>query len=453
MHLVRLALGARGATYPVLLTEVARSLAKWSSRYAPAPPDETPPPLHPSGPTSPRPLPQASPLRAPLRPIPSRERWNDPARWDLLGALHARGPPVGRGISAQAAAPAEGGPAPAPASAEAAKRDEALSHFDLGLSHFDRAEWSAALAEFLQARDLYPTRAATKNAALCMRHEKRFDEALDMFEALDPRLPRSLRGGSRPRRGRDRRAETIVGTLGVTGAEPGASIVIDGKARGAFPLAAPLRVSVGSHVVRVFKEGFQPFERRIDIASGRTASIAAILAPLARSGRLRVVEQTGKVLDVVVDAVFVGKTPWEGERRPRYPQRAAARRRGVGTQPVVAPVTADVETPITLAAEELDASARIEPTPGGAIVAIDRVSVGRGVWDGRLRSGPHRIEVTAEGFVPSTLDVAIRPRERERFAVSLDRDPTSPPWGAAPERTSCSRSTARSPSPARSAGK
>jgi hypothetical protein len=56
-----------------------------------------------------------------------------------------------------------------------ARKQEALTHFELGLAHFDRAEWSAALAEFLEARTLYPTRAATKNVAICMRHESRYD--------------------------------------------------------------------------------------------------------------------------------------------------------------------------------------------------------------------------------------------------------------------------------------
>jgi len=53
--------------------------------------------------------------------------------------------------------------APAPP-VEQARKDEAKNHFDVGLAHLDRSEWSAALAEFLRSRELFPTRAGTKNA-------------------------------------------------------------------------------------------------------------------------------------------------------------------------------------------------------------------------------------------------------------------------------------------------
>lgn len=84
------------------------------------------------------------------------------------------------------AQPAPGGsssPAPAPATGDAAK-DDARGHFDLGISHFDREEWAAALVEFLKSRELFPTKGNTKNAAICLRKVGRFDEALDLFEAL-----------------------------------------------------------------------------------------------------------------------------------------------------------------------------------------------------------------------------------------------------------------------------
>ncbi len=92
-------------------------------------------------------------------------------------------------------------------------------------------------------------------------------------------------------------------------------------------------------------------------------------------------------------------------------------------------MSVDEETSITLVAVELDASARIEPTPAGALVAVDGVSVGRGVWEGGLRSGSHRVEATAEGFVPATRTVFLRERGRELIPLALERDPLSPLWG------------------------
>jgi hypothetical protein len=88
-------------------------------------------------------------------------------------------------------------------------------------------------------------------------------------------------------------------------------------------------------------------------------------------------------------------------------------------------------TPLTLAAEELEASARVDPAPENAVVAIDGVSVGRGVWEGRLRAGGHKIEVAAEGFLPSTRQVSLEKGERRVVALSLERDPTSRLWAVA----------------------
>jgi hypothetical protein len=308
-------------------------------------------------------------------------------------------------------------------------REEARSHFDLGLLHFDHGEWSAALAEFLRARELYPTRSATKNAALCLHKESRFDEALDMFESLERDYP-DLSPTDRALADREiAELQPLVGALAVAGAEPGASVSVDGRARGSCPLPAPLRLSVGSHVVRVFKEGFMPFEQRVDVASGQAATLEARLTALTRSGRLRVVEQSGKSLDVLLDNVFVGKTPWEGSVTPGEHSVLLRGEGNTGTPPVSAPVAEAVETPITLVAVDLDSSVRIEPSPGGALVSVDGVAVGRGVWEGRLRSGAHRFQVTARGYWPSTRDATLRSQDRQVLSFALERDLTSPVWG------------------------
>ncbi|WP_437946933.1 PEGA domain-containing protein [Sorangium sp. So ce296] len=103
-----------------------------------------------------------------------------------------------------------------------------------------------------------------------------------------------------------------VGTIALVKAEPGAAVVIDGRARGEHPSAAPLRVVAGTHVVRIYKEGFEPFETAASVAGGQTTSVVARLAPLVASGRLRVAERSGRALAVMVDGFEVGKTPWEG---------------------------------------------------------------------------------------------------------------------------------------------
>jgi hypothetical protein len=197
------------------------------------------------------------------------------------------------------------------------------------------------------------------------------------------------------------------------------------------PLSGPLRLAVGSHTVRVFAQGFVPFEQRIDIASQQTVTVQARLVALTRSGRLRVAEEQGRVLDVVVDNAVVGKTPWVGAVAPGDHCVLLRGQGELGTPPASAPVTADGETPVTLLATPLAASLRIEPMPGAALVTLDGVPLGRGSWEGRLAPGVHRVEATASGYFPAVQSVALAAHEPRVLALALERDLASAVWGLA----------------------
>jgi hypothetical protein len=181
--------------------------------------------------------------------------------------------------------------------------------------------------------------------------------------------------------------------------------------------------------VRVSKEGFAAFETRIDVAGQATATVDAHLDALTESGRLRVTEQEQKSVDVIVDNVDVGKAPWEGSLAVGDHVVVLRGEGTLGTQPVSAPIHLNQLTPLTLIAENLDASARVDPTPGGATVAVDGIVVGRGVWDGRLRVGGHKIEVAQEGFFPFAEQISLAKDERRVITALLERDPRSALWG------------------------
>jgi hypothetical protein len=336
-----------------------------------------------------------------------------------------------------------------------ARQAEARARFEAGLAHFAKDEWDAALTEFIRSRKATPTRSATKYAATCLQELRRFDEALDLFEevlafpnlaAKDLKYARDGIASLQPR----------VGTLVIKGGEPGASIVVDGRYRGTLPLAGPLRVSTGSHEIGAFKEGLDPFGATTEVVAKQSA--VAQLRSLSTGGRLKVSEQRARVLDVLIDGTVVGKTPWEGplavgdhlvtlrgnasldsgaECAPTEIASAGVKRpaaRGqveLGTQPVSVPIRLQDVTKLSLLAEELDTTLRIEPMPGGASIAIDSVVVGRGAWEGRLRVGEHKLEVLAEGFLPETARVRLERGKRLVIPVELRRDRNTPEWRAA----------------------
>src|SRR5262249_54412892 len=173
-----------------------------------------------------------------------------------------------------------------------------------------------------------------------------------------------------------------VGTIEITSAEPGAAITIDGQSRGEFPALAPLRVATGGHAGRITNEGFEPFVTRAEGRGGRPVGVVAKLHALTQSGRLRVAEQRGRALLLLVDGGVVGKTPFDG---PLGVGDHVLWLRGegeIGTPPVRVHIDQGQITPITLAAEELSAAIRVEPVPVSASVAIDQITVGRGIWGG-----------------------------------------------------------------------
>jgi hypothetical protein len=105
----------------------------------------------------------------------------------------------------------------------------------------------------------------------------------------------------------------------------------------------------------------------------------------------------------------------------------------LGSQPTAAVVKPQQLTTLSLLAEELDASLRVDPTPPGASVWINSVNVGNGVWLGRLKTGQHRVEVKAEGFLPDIRTVALDKGERENVAVGLERDEDAAIWRKPPK--------------------
>ncbi len=76
--------------------------------------------------------------------------------------------------------------------------------------------------------------------------------------------------------------------VNVTAAEPGAAVAVDGAPVGTTPLAAPIPLDLGTHTLTVRKEGFDPFEKSVEIAGGGLVAITAALVASFRGAHLTV---------------------------------------------------------------------------------------------------------------------------------------------------------------------
>ncbi|HYP89259.1 MAG TPA: PEGA domain-containing protein, partial [Polyangiaceae bacterium] len=328
---------------------------------------------------------------------------------------------------AQTAAP------PSAAADDADKRkEEAKLRFQRGLELVQNESWDAALAEFLASRKLFPTRVALKNAALSLRQLKRYVEALAMYNELLA----SFGGSLSPEEHKTvddavAQLKLAVGELLVDSDQPGSTVIIDGQQQTGLTPLPPIPVNAGTHSIRVAKEGYQAFEAQVPVAGGQRETVKGKLKALSTIGRLVVREAAGKPLDVVVDGAVVGRTPrYEGVLAVG-PHTVFLKGEGnLGTAPSQASVKENQAVTLTLSAVELDSEIRIEPVPANASVFVDGVQLGNGVWEGRLQSGPHQIELAGDGFVAYRKTTTLTKGKRELLKVALERDLSNPMWQA-----------------------
>jgi hypothetical protein len=307
---------------------------------------------------------------------------------------------------------------------KAAARDEAQRRFARGLDMAQRArDWTGALAEFLASRELYPTRSATRNAAIALRELRRYAEAYTLYHKLLTEFAADMPADQLQAARRElEQYERLAGKLDLRAAEPGALLVVDGEPIGMLPLSKPLVVDPGRHTLRITKAGFEPFELRVSLAGGELRRVDAKLVRLAPTGELVVMEQAGAALNVVIDGVVVGVAPWRGKLAPGVHSIWLQGVSKLGTAPSAAQVETGRTTQLTLRAAVLDSSLRVASNTPDATVFVDGVSVGSSHWTGVLPSGAHRVDVVARNHRAFGKVVQLTPGEQAVVHAELQRD-------------------------------
>lgn len=316
-------------------------------------------------------------------------------------------------------------------------------HIQQGSDHFNKGEYLLAYEEFSAALALKPTAGVAAQMASCLAELGRYDEAIAQYEGVLRDYPDAAKTRAKVLE-EVQKLKGKVGTIGVSGAAPeGALVMVDGRKQGKIRLAAPIRVAIGRHLVRVEKEGFPAMETTVVVYGGKHTD--ANMVPSVRKGRLVIREKHNWVLSVELDGKNVGVTPWEGlvdtgEHRVQLrgfmgvdallaceaPTEAAEK--GAKVQSAIGTTIVKLydTTAITLGADEIDASLRIESTPRHAEVRIDDEQVGFSPWDGRVLLGEHVVELRADGFVTVKQTVRLERRKQRELQIVLERVPLPP---------------------------
>jgi len=180
--------------------------------------------------------------------------------------------------SAQTAG-AEGAAAGEPASDEATQ--EAAERFDRGVAYYNDGNFGAALAEFLRAYELTGYWGVLYNLGQVSQGMGRLADAMRYFQRyLDE-------GGGEIDGIEGRRAEVqgsldaLRGELAVLRVEvdvPGAEVLVDDEIVGTAPLADPIYLAPGPHIVVGRHPDHGSVRREVTLASSEEESVSLVLA-------------------------------------------------------------------------------------------------------------------------------------------------------------------------------
>jgi hypothetical protein len=206
---------------------------------------------------------------------------------------------------------------------------EAKQRFDKALALFQEKDYSGSLAEFRRAYELTGNLVVLYNIGLvhdALGQYVQADAALtEVLDAKpDPLKPEwrtratEARAHARARIGtielvvtlRDAKTEgASPSSTAVDDAMKGAVIELDGVEVARWPLAAPLRASIGEHVVGVLASGFVPARKAASVAGEASTKVPLELSPMVgKAAQIRIVSSLVDA-QIVLDGLVVGKTP------------------------------------------------------------------------------------------------------------------------------------------------
>ncbi|HVW30827.1 MAG TPA: PEGA domain-containing protein [Polyangiaceae bacterium] len=310
------------------------------------------------------------------------------------------------------------------------KKVEAAQRFDRGLELFDQGDNAGALAEFKRTYEILPNPVVLYNIGLVYAAMGR---PVDAVDALD----QSVNSGGLSAKQLERAKQTLndqkarIGRLSVTTTPDGAHIEVDNVEVATTPLAQPVRISEGSHIIGAVAEGYAPARKEVVIAGNSDAAIHLDLVPTQGKQLANLTVRGTAGAEVRVDNEVLGKTPLETSitlvaghhvvelRRPGY--GSARREVDVGEG-----ATGEIEVQLAVDPSALGtegATLALDASEPSVDLTVDGEH--KGVYRDPLRlpRGPHHLTVIAAGFLPVDRDVDLDPGQTNVVRVQLDPTP------------------------------
>lgn len=208
------------------------------------------------------------------------------------------------------------------------------------------------------------------------------------------------------------------GDLEVRSEPPEGKVYLDGKYMGETPLFAP-RIPPGRYSLLVLKEGYHPFEERVEVKGADRKKVVATLR--RRMGEVAVNLKTpGASLSIDGKPVEVGPGKTLERDFPSGSYRIKVTKEGYETweRDLVVRAGERVEVSVELKAKGGELLVRTEPS--GASIYLDGKSVGTGSYEGKgLSPGTYKIRVAKEGYEAWEGEATLEPDKKREVFLKL----------------------------------
>lgn len=280
-------------------------------------------------------------------------------------------------------------------------------------------DWPKAVTELEASNKAAPSADALDGLANAHYQQKHDAEAYAAYEhftkTYGAKVPAAKKATAEARM---KEIAARTGLLAIETTEPGAAILVDDKPSGTTPLAAPLRLPVGPHRVRVTKDGFLPFDQAPNVAAGATTNVPVKLEAAGTKGRISVKEKTGKPIRVLVDGVDMGDAPWSGEVEAG-PHDVSGKSGALMAAPEKVTVERGKTREVELSASSTVATLKLNTSDGKGLIYLDGKLVGEGTFTSDIPAGTHALKVTRDGYDPFEEQIELKDKETLARSITL----------------------------------
>lgn len=195
------------------------------------------------------------------------------------------------------------------------------------------------------------------------------------------------------------------------------AIQLDGVTVEPPPSGVPLVLEPGLHSIKIEQPGYEVYTKDVNAVAGQDISLVVELDKWVDTGRVNVTDKNGQKLNVYVDGIQVGTTPWSGELPAGHHVIEAKSERSTAEQRTIdlpRRAVVDIELQSIIHYERLIVNSPVR----GAQAYLDGQLI-QLPYDQMVLVGEHQLRVTAPGHAPLEKTLVVEPNKPVNEQVTL----------------------------------